>query len=64
MEAGGKEPQWPGYIMFTGLLCIIGSILISLALGPELGYSSILAGMRYFGFALIVVGFLIFVTVE
>jgi uncharacterized membrane protein YgdD (TMEM256/DUF423 family) len=59
-----RELNAPSYVVFAGVLCIVGSILARSVLGPEPGYNNVFATIGYAGLVLFVVGFLILVTTE
>lgn len=59
-----RGPRWLGYIMLTGVLCIVGSLLIRSVFGPKSGYNDVVTGIGYVGLILVLVGFLISVMVE
>jgi len=50
--------------MFTGILCIVSSILLGVVFRSESGYNDVFTGIGYVGLMLFIVGFLIFETVK
>lgn len=64
IQPAERGPRWPGYIMFSGVIGIVASILLRSVMGPASGYNDIFSGIGYAGFFLFFVGFLIFATVN